>query len=179
MHRQCQDLHISTDNNGEVDMVATSNDMLAVPSPDIIAKTCSSDTMMMQSHMHVSVGQTIGDAHVMQDELIERLGGVDAVAEMSGRKRRMVKQPNGTYKYCLRSSGDIALEKVCSCTRPYTALALTTTSITARTNCFCSVMLSWSHLLCSGQALFGALLGFARRNDAVATAVRAMMTPFI
>ena len=48
----------------------------------------------------------------MQDELIERLGGVDAVAEMSGRKRRMVKQPNGSYKYCLRSSGEIALEKV-------------------------------------------------------------------
>lgn len=48
----------------------------------------------------------------MQDELIERLGGVEAVAEMSGRKRRMVKQPNGTYKYCLRSSGDVALEKV-------------------------------------------------------------------
>ena len=48
----------------------------------------------------------------VQDELIERLGGVDAVAEMSGRKRRMVKQPNGSYKYCLRSSGEIALEKV-------------------------------------------------------------------
>lgn len=48
----------------------------------------------------------------MQDELIERLGGVDAVAEMSGRKRRIVKQPNGSYKYCLRSSGDVALEKV-------------------------------------------------------------------
>lgn len=49
----------------------------------------------------------------VQDELIERLGGVDAVAEMSGRKRRMVKQPNGSYKYCLRSSGEVALEKVC------------------------------------------------------------------
>lgn len=48
----------------------------------------------------------------MQDELIERLGGVDAVAEMSGRKRRMVKQPNGVYKYCLRSGGDIHLDKV-------------------------------------------------------------------
>lgn len=48
----------------------------------------------------------------LQDELIERLGGVDAVAEMSGRKRRMVKQPNGSYKYCLRS-GEVALEKVC------------------------------------------------------------------
>lgn len=48
----------------------------------------------------------------MQDELIERLGGVDAVAEMSGRKRRMVKQPNGVYKYCLRSGRDIHLDKV-------------------------------------------------------------------
>lgn len=37
---------------------------------------------------------------------------MDAVAEMSGRKRRMVKQPNGSYKYCLRSSGDVPLEKV-------------------------------------------------------------------
>ncbi|DBA72580.1 TPA: hypothetical protein ACH3X2_010333 [Trebouxia sp. C0005] len=46
------------------------------------------------------------------DELIERLGGVDAVAEMSGRKRRMVKQPNGVYKYCLRSGRDIHLDKV-------------------------------------------------------------------
>lgn len=35
------------------------------------------------------------------------------MAEMSGRKRRMVKQPNGSYKYCLRSSGEVALEKVC------------------------------------------------------------------
>lgn len=34
------------------------------------------------------------------------------MAEMSGRKRRMVKQPNGSYKYCLRSSGDVPLEKV-------------------------------------------------------------------
>ncbi|KAL0036320.1 hypothetical protein WJX77_002328 [Trebouxia sp. C0004] len=46
------------------------------------------------------------------DELIERLGGVDAVAEMSGRRRRMVKQPSGVYKYCLRSGGDIHLDKV-------------------------------------------------------------------
>ena len=48
----------------------------------------------------------------LQDELIERLGGVDAVAEMSGRRRRMVKQPNGTYKYCVRSSGEGGLDKV-------------------------------------------------------------------
>ncbi len=34
---QGADQDISTDNNGEVDMVATSNDMLAVPSPDILA----------------------------------------------------------------------------------------------------------------------------------------------
>ncbi len=51
-------------------------------------------------------------AWTLQDELIERLGGVDAVAEMSGRKRRMVKQPNGVYKYCLRSGGDVHLDKV-------------------------------------------------------------------
>ena len=50
--------------------------------------------------------------YALQDELIERLGGVDAVAEMSGRRRRMVKQPNGTYKYCLRSSGEGGLDKV-------------------------------------------------------------------
>ena len=55
--------------------------------------------------------EEISVLHMTQDELIERLGGVDAVAEMSGRKRRMVKQPNGTYKYCLRS-GEVALEKV-------------------------------------------------------------------
>ena len=54
-------------------------------------------------------------AWLMQDELIERLGGVDAVAEMSGRKRRMVKQPNGTYKYCLRSSAEGGLDRVCHC----------------------------------------------------------------
>ena len=52
-------------------------------------------------------------AWLMQDELIERLGGVDAVAEMSGRKRRMVKQPNGTCKYCLRSSAEASLDRVC------------------------------------------------------------------
>lgn len=55
---------------------------------------------------------SLTNASQVQDELIERLGGVDAVAEMSGRKRRMVKQPNGSYKYCLRSSGEVALEKV-------------------------------------------------------------------
>lgn len=37
------------------------------------------------------------------------------MAEMSGRKRRMVKQPNGSYKYCLRSSEAVPLEKVCCC----------------------------------------------------------------
>ena len=37
---------------------------------------------------------------------------MDAVAEMSGRRRRMVKQANGSYKYCLRSSEAVALEKV-------------------------------------------------------------------
>lgn len=49
---------------------------------------------------------------LLQDELIERLGGVDRVAEMSGRKKRMVKQPDGSYKYLSRSGNGIPLDGV-------------------------------------------------------------------
>lgn len=56
---------------------------------------------------------------VMQDELIERLGGPDKVAEMSGRKKRMVKQPDGQYKYLSRAGPHTGLDGVsvvCLCT---------------------------------------------------------------
>ena len=33
-----------------------------------------------------------------QDDLIERLGGPNAVAEMTGRKKRFVKSGDGAYK---------------------------------------------------------------------------------
>lgn len=69
--------------------------------------------LLLQSTLsQCCVHETHNIAWTLQDELIERLGGVDAVAEMSGRKRRMVKQPNGVYKYCLRSGGDVHLDKV-------------------------------------------------------------------
>jgi hypothetical protein len=38
------------------------------------------------------------------DDLIERLGGPDAVAEMTGRQKRMEKQPKGGYSYVSRSA---------------------------------------------------------------------------
>lgn len=49
---------------------------------------------------------------MLQDDLIEKLGGVDEVAEMSGRKRRMVKQPDGKYKYLSRSGPHTPLDGV-------------------------------------------------------------------
>lgn len=38
------------------------------------------------------------------DDLIERLGGPDAVAEMTGRQKRMERQPRGRYSYVSRSA---------------------------------------------------------------------------
>lgn len=38
------------------------------------------------------------------DDLIERLGGPDAVAEMTGRAKRMEAQPRGGYSYVSRSA---------------------------------------------------------------------------
>ena len=49
---------------------------------------------------------------MLQDDLIEKLGGVDKVAEMSGRKRRMVKQSDGKYKYLSRSGPHTPLDGV-------------------------------------------------------------------
>jgi len=37
------------------------------------------------------------------DDLIERLGGPGAVAEMTGRKARLLRQENGKYEYVQRS----------------------------------------------------------------------------
>lgn len=38
------------------------------------------------------------------DDLIERLGGPDAVAEMTGRQKRMERQPKGGYSYVSRAA---------------------------------------------------------------------------
>lgn len=49
-----------------------------------------------------------------QDELIEQLGGVDKVAELTGRRKRMVKDAeSGAYHYKLRAQ-DCPLDQVCS-----------------------------------------------------------------
>jgi hypothetical protein len=64
------------------------------------------------------------------DDLIERLGGPDAVAEMTGRQKRMEKQPRGGYSYVSRSAqyGRCSLDDVsssssivASCSRHYMA----------------------------------------------------------
>ena len=48
--------------------------------------------------------------HNTLDELIKGLGGPLFVSEMTGRRGRLVSQPNGTVKYQLRSQGDIPVE---------------------------------------------------------------------
>ena len=50
----------------------------------------------------------------MQDDLIDRLGGVDKVAELTGRRKRMVRDPDaGTFHYKARAQ-DMPLDKVCT-----------------------------------------------------------------
>jgi hypothetical protein len=51
------------------------------------------------------------------DDLIERLGGPDAVAEMTGRAKRMEAQPRGGYSYVSRSAqyGRCSLDDVSVC----------------------------------------------------------------
>ena len=47
-----------------------------------------------------------------QDDLIERLGGVDAVAELTGRRKRMVRDPrSGQYHYRTRAQ-DCPIDQV-------------------------------------------------------------------
>jgi len=48
------------------------------------------------------------------DDLVERLGGPDAVAEMTGRQRRMELQPRGGYSYVSRAAhcGKCSLDDV-------------------------------------------------------------------
>lgn len=48
------------------------------------------------------------------DDLIERLGGPDNVAEMTGRQKRMEKQPRGGYSYVTRAAhyGNCSLDDV-------------------------------------------------------------------
>ena len=44
------------------------------------------------------------------DELIDGLGGPGKVAEMTGRRGRVVSLPDGSVQYQLRSESDISLE---------------------------------------------------------------------
>ena len=44
------------------------------------------------------------------DELVEGLGGPDKVAEMTGRRGRVVSLPNGSVQYQLRSEVDVSME---------------------------------------------------------------------
>ena len=44
------------------------------------------------------------------DELIEGLGGPRQVAEMTGRRGRVVSLPDGSVQYQLRSEGDVSIE---------------------------------------------------------------------
>ena len=46
------------------------------------------------------------------DDLIDQLGGVDCVAEMTGRKGRIVRQQDSKLKYELRDSDGEALESL-------------------------------------------------------------------
>lgn len=47
-----------------------------------------------------------------QDDLIDRLGGVDKVAELTGRRRRVVRDPDNSQFYYLPRAQDMPLDKV-------------------------------------------------------------------
>ena len=44
------------------------------------------------------------------DELVDGLGGPDNVAEMTGRRGRVVSLPDGSVQYQLRSETDVSME---------------------------------------------------------------------
>lgn len=46
------------------------------------------------------------------DELIDELGGPENVAEMTGRKGRIVQQQNGTVEYESRCENEIAMDNL-------------------------------------------------------------------
>lgn len=46
------------------------------------------------------------------DELVDGLGGPDKVAEMTGRRGRVVSLPNGDVQYQLRSEADVSMEEL-------------------------------------------------------------------
>eukprot|EP00955_Chlamydomonas_euryale_P115227 366336-Chlamydomonas_euryale.AAC.18 len=46
------------------------------------------------------------------DDLIERLGGADRVAEMTGRDKRMLLQPDGSYRYETRATATASLDDI-------------------------------------------------------------------
>ena len=61
----------------------------------------------------------------MQDELIDLLGGADNVAELTGRKSRMVRGKDGKLRFLSRASHNVPLDQVrlFSCCRQHTVSA--------------------------------------------------------
>ncbi len=51
----------------------------------------------------------------VQDELIDLLGGADNVAELTGRKSRMVRGKDGAIRFLSRASHNIPLDQVRIC----------------------------------------------------------------
>jgi len=74
--------------------------------------------MVAQDDMSSIVHDILCDA---QDDLIDRLGGVDKVAELTGRRRRMVRDPDNGQFYYLPRAQDMPLDKV-SCHHSCSAL---------------------------------------------------------
>ena len=59
----------------------------------------------------VLISRGINPVYHPQDDLTDRLGGVDKVAELTGRSKRMVRGEDGKFRFLTRAT-DVAIDMV-------------------------------------------------------------------